>query len=328
MEVLLQDRDLEVNYKEIAQEIINCEIKGLKELSHSLDENFSQAIDIILECSGRVILSGMGKSGHIAKKIAATLASTGTTSYFVHPSEASHGDLGMITKNDVVILLSNSGETRELKDIIYYCQRFTIPIISMCRVENSSLAKNSNIALVLPGTKEAFPAVDAPTTSCIMMLAVGDAIAGILAKAKGFGGDDYKILHPGGKLGSSLLKVSDLMNVGDKLPMISCNQTIKDAIQIITEKKLGSCCVIDDFGKLIGIITDGDLRRNLGNELLSKNVKDVMTKNPIVIQGNQVAAKALAIMEEKSITAIYVVDEMKCPVGIIHIHDCLRAGVV
>jgi arabinose-5-phosphate isomerase len=317
----------QTQYTAIAKNVINYEIEGLTQLLNSLSSEFDQAIDLILNCTGRIILSGMGKSGHIAKKIAATFASTGTISYFVHPSEASHGDLGMITNNDVVILLSNSGETKELSDIIYYCKRFNISIISISRVASSSLAKNSDIALILPNTKEAFDAVDAPTTSCIMMLAVGDAMAGVLLNVKNFNGDDYKILHPGGKLGASLLKVKDLMHCNDQLPVVSGNTNMQEVINIINQKRLGSCCVINDMGQLIGVITDGDLRRNIENDIITKKATDIMNKTPTVIDEQQVAAKALRIMEEKSITAIYVIDNKHQPIGLIHIHDCLKAGV-
>lgn len=310
----------------IAKAVFETEIEGLKALEKWLDTKFSEAVEILHKTKGRVVLSGMGKSGHIARKIAATMASTGTPAMFVHPGEASHGDLGMITKDDAVILLSNSGETAELKDIISFCRRFNIPLIGMVRRETSVLVDASDVALILPAVPEAC-IVDAPTTSTTMMLALGDALAVALLQRRGFGKDDFKIFHPGGKLGAAFIKVKDLMHKGDTIPLIKSDVMMSDALIVMTKKSLGCVGIIDEKGDLLGIITDGDLRRHMSNDLISKKAGDIMTQNPTVIAPEDLATKALNVMESRSITNLFVLDEKK-PVGILHIHDMLRAGVI
>jgi arabinose-5-phosphate isomerase len=309
-----------------AKRVFETEIAGLKALEDWLDDKFVAAVDILHAAKGRVILSGMGKSGHIARKIAATMASTGTPAMFVHPAEASHGDLGMITPNDAVILLSNSGETAELKDIIYYCGRFKIPLIGMVRRSTSVLVSASNVALILPEVPEACT-VNAPTTSTTMMLALGDALAVALLERHGFSKDDFNVFHPGGKLGAAFIKVKDLMHSGDSLPLVKDDALMSDALLVMTKKSLGCVGVVNNSGDLLGIITDGDLRRHMSHDLISKNVKEIMTKNPLVTHEDDLAAKALNLMESKSITNLFVVVDGK-PKGVVHVHDILRAGVV
>jgi arabinose-5-phosphate isomerase len=269
----------------------------------------------------------MGKSGHIANKMAATFASTGTPSFFIHPGEASHGDLGMITKDDVVILLSNSGETKELKDIIYYCKRFEIPTIGIIRRAESELTKASTVALVLPAIPEA-NSVNAPTTSTTMMLALGDALAVSLIDAHGFNSEKFGVFHPGGKLGSNFLKVKELMRSGKDIPLVKESQKMPEILFEMTSKHLGCAGVIDSLGVLLGIITDGDLRRHISDNFLEQIATEVMTKNPVTTNPSTLAVEAIAIMNKKSITSLLVLDEQKKVVGILHLHDCLRSGVV
>lgn len=313
-------------YIQSAIATIKTEVEGLNSLLDFFDEKFIQAVDLILNCKGRVIISGMGKSGHIANKIAATFASTGTPSFFIHPGEASHGDLGMITQEDVVILLSNSGETKELRDIIYYCKRFEIPIIGFIRRAESELTKASTIALVLPSIPEANK-VNAPTTSTTMMLALGDALAVSLLEARGFNSEQFGTFHPGGKLGSNFLKVKDLMRIGSDVPYVYSDQKMSEVLVEMTSKHLGCTGVIDKNGILLGIITDGDLRRHLDQNFLNHSAEEIMTKNPITSNPLSLAAEAIAIMNKKSITSLFVLEGQKI-VGILHLHDCLRAGIV
>ena len=316
------------SYVESAVKTIETEILGLKSLLNFFDEKYIAAVELLLNCKGKVIVSGMGKSGHIASKIAATFASTGTPSFFIHPSEASHGDLGMITKDDVVVLLSNSGETKELKDIIYFCKRFEIPTIGIVRRAESELTKTSTVALVLPAIPEA-NLVNAPTTSTTMMLAIGDALAVSLIDAHGFGSEQFGTFHPGGKLGSNFLKVSDLMRKGSALPLVKENQKMSDVLLEITAKNLGCTGVLDNSEKLVGIITDGDLRRHLDENFLSHSAAKIMTKLPLTVSCNSLAVEAVAIMNKKKITSLFVTkDSAQDVVGIIHIHDCLLQGVV
>ena len=303
--------------------VLEQEIKGLQALVSSLDEHFAASVECIAGIKGRVIVSGMGKSGHVARKIAATMSSTGTPSHFVHPAEASHGDLGMITRDDAVLALSNSGETAELADLIAYCKRFSIPLIAMVRRKTSMLVDAADIAMVLPAIAEA-PPTDAPTTSTTMMMALGDALAIALVERRGFTRDDFSVFHPGGKLGKAFIRVSDLMHHESELPLVPTDMPMQQVLLVMTSKRFGCAGVVSD-GALAGIITDGDLRRNMEG-LLSKKAADVMTKNPLSIRPSALAAEALGVMNERSVTTLFVVDETK-PVGIIHIHDCLRAGV-
>lgn len=310
----------------VAAQVIEQEIAGLKTLQQVLDVSFARAVDLILSIEGRVILSGMGKSGHIARKIAATLASTGTPAFFVHPGEASHGDLGMITEKDAVILLSNSGETAELKDIIAYCKRFSIPLLALVRRSSSMLVQAADIAFVLPETPEASP-VSAPTTSTTMMLVWGDALAVALLEARGFGKDDFHVLHPGGKLGTWFLKVDNIMKKDGELPVVRSQETMANAMIIMTNKALGCAIVCADSGEVEGIITDGDLRRHMSDNLMAKRVAEVMTKDPLSIRPHMLVEEALAIMNKKQITNLIVKDDRGVLRGVVHIHDILRAGV-
>ena len=305
--------------------VLEQEIKGLKALVDAMDEHFVRAVDALGGIRGRVIVSGMGKSGHIARKIAATMASTGTPAHFVHPGEASHGDLGMITQDDAVLALSNSGETAELSDVITYCKRFSIPLIAMVRRQGSMLVEAADVALVLPEIPEASP-TGAPTTSTTMMLALGDAIAVALIERRGFTKEDFSRYHPGGKLGKRFIRAEDLMHGQEELPLVKQSDKMNDVLLTITAKKFGCAGVLDAKGDLIGIITDGDLRRHMQPDLLAQPAGEVMTKNPVTIRPSALAAEALAIMNERSITSIFVVEAGK-PKGILHIHDCLRAGV-
>lgn len=308
-----------------ATHVLQLEIEGIEALIKSLDQKFLAAVELIAKTKGRLIISGMGKSGHVARKIAATMASTGTPAFFVHPGEASHGDLGMITTKDAVMLLSNSGETSELMDIINYCKRYSIPMIGVARRQASLLAEVADIPLVLPEIPEA-STVAAPTTSTTMMMALGDAIAIALLEQKGFNREDFHVFHPGGKLGSQFLKVKDLMHKDDKLPLVSQELPMSEVLLEMTSKGFGSVAVVDLEQKLIGIITDGDLRRHMSTELVSQPASEVMTRNPITISSNALATEALHLMEERSITGLFILDNGKVE-GILHIHDLLRAGV-
>jgi len=304
---------------------IKTEIDGLNSLLTFFDENFIRAVDLILNCRGKVVVSGMGKSGHIGGKIAATFASTGTSAFFIHPGEASHGDLGMISPNDVVILLSNSGETKELRDIIYYCKRFEVPIIGIIRRRESELTKASTVPLVLPAIPEA-NGVNAPTTSTTMMLAIGDALAVSLIDARGFNSEQFGTFHPGGKLGSNFLKVQDLMRLHKDIPLVKKDKKMSEVLLEMTSKHLGCTGITNNSGKLLGIITDGDLRRHIDRDFLDHSAEEIMTKDPITTTPTTLAAEAIAIMNKKNITSLFVLDAEKI-VGILHLHDCLRAGI-
>ncbi|MBE6444791.1 MAG: KpsF/GutQ family sugar-phosphate isomerase [Alphaproteobacteria bacterium] len=312
-----------------AKRTINSEIEAIRAMENSLDKSLSDALDIMQKATGRVIVTGMGKSGHIGTKIAATLASTGTPSFFIHPAEASHGDLGMLTEDDVVLAISNGGESKELSDIIIYCKRYGIPLIAITKNPDSSLGRAGDILLKLPDYREACPLGMAPTTSTTATLMLGDVLAVCLMERKGFSKLDYKRRHPGGKLGAMLQKVSDLMHRGDEIPIVTENTFMQEAMLTMSSKMLGCVGVVDTFGKLIGIITDGDLRRAMSSDILAKKVTEVMTENPKTISPEVLAAEALNTMNNtgKGITQLFVLDEDQKPVGVIHIHDCLRAGV-
>jgi arabinose-5-phosphate isomerase len=309
-----------------ARNVIAREVEGLEAVSAALDEKFLALVDAIYSLKGRVIISGMGKSGHIGRKIAATLASTGTPAFFVHPSEASHGDLGMITADDLVWCLSNSGETNELRDVIAYAKRFSIPLVALVRRETSVLVDAANIAIVLPEVPEASP-IGAPTTSTTMMLAYGDALAMALLEKRGFTKEDFGVYHPGGKLGAQFTRVSDLMHRGEEVPLVAAGEKMPDVLITMTAKRFGCAAVTDAKNHLQGIITDGDLRRHMETQLMSKTAAEVMTKNPVTITPQMLASEALGIMNSKSITCLFVIEHNK-PVGILHIHDCLRAGIM
>lgn len=311
-----------------ARRVITLEIQALGALADSLDHSFEQAVSLLLETPGRVILSGIGKSGHIAHKMASTFASTGTPAFFVHPSEASHGDLGMLTPHDTLIMLSLSGETHELSDILHYTKRFDIPLIAMTRKRDSTLSKAARITLELPFFQEACPMGLAPTTSTTLMLALGDALAVTLLKRKGFSERDFKKLHPGGLLGRKLLHTVDLMRPYEELPLVGMGTPMSEALVTMTEKGFGCIGVLEGERKLVGIITDGDLRRHMSTSLLSQPVDAVMTASPKTILSSTFAAEALGFMNQNAITNVFVIDEF-CGdlVGLLRLHDCLKAGV-
>ena len=309
-----------------ARAVIAREIEGLEAVAAALDEKFEALVTAVAGLKGRIIISGMGKSGHIGKKIAATLASTGTPAYFVHPSEASHGDLGMITPDDLVLCLSNSGETHELRDIIAYTRRFAIPLVALVRRAESVLVEAADIAIVLPAVPEASP-IGAPTTSTTMMLAFGDALAVALMERKGFSKADFGVYHPGGKLGSQFIRVADLMHKADELPLVGDQAPMQQVLLTMTQKRFGCAGVVDASGVMLGIVTDGDLRRHMDPSLMAKTAQEVMTKNPVTITPATLAAEALGIMNSKSITCLFALEDGR-PVGILHIHDCLRAGIM
>ena len=311
-----------------AKRTIDREVDTLRIMENELDVSLSKALDLMQNAQGRVLVTGMGKSGHIGRKIAATLASTGTPSFFVHPAEASHGDLGMFTEKDVVLAISNGGESRELSDILVYCKRYGIPLIAMTKNPDSSLGKAGDILLRLPDNGEACPLGLAPTSSTTATLVLGDVLAVCLMERKGFSQIDYKKRHPGGKLGAILQKVSDLMHTGDEIPLIGEDASMQEAMLTMSSKMLGCVGIVNNDGDLIGIITDGDLRRCMSSDILSRKAADVMTRNPKVIAPDVLAAEALKTMNNtgKGITQLFVTQDNK-PIGIIHIHDCLRVGV-
>jgi arabinose-5-phosphate isomerase len=309
-----------------ARRVLQLEIEGLQALSDSLDQSFMETLDLLSAMKGRAVVTGMGKSGHVARKIAATMASTGTPAFFVHPGEASHGDLGMITEQDVVIALSNSGETSELADLVAYTKRFEIPLVGITGKSPSALAQASTVALVLPAIDEACPMGLAPTTSTTAMLALGDAIAVAMLERKGFSPDDFHVLHPGGKLGNQLLKVSDIMHSGGAVPLAGDDMAMSEAILVMTAKSFGCLGIVDGDGRLMGIVTDGDLRRHMNPQLMGRLTGEVMTQGGSSIRPDALASEALRVMNTKAITTLFVVED-DCPIGIVHIHDCLRAGV-
>lgn len=318
-----------------ARRVLQIEAKAISDLAAKLDGAFSQIIDLIMGVKGRVIVSGMGKSGHVARKIAATLASTGTPAQFVHPAEASHGDLGMIASGDVVLLLSNSGETRELADLIEHTRRYQIPMVGIAGRAESTLLKRADIAVALPDAPEACPMGLAPTTSTTMMMALGDALAVALMERRGFSADDYRVLHPGGSLGKQLLRVGDRMHTGDELPVVKEATPMSEVLVVMTAKRFGCAGVLDAQGRLIGIVTDGDLRRHMRDGLLSQQASAVMTKSPRTIRASALVGEALYQMTERKphVTCLFVIDDADAgkepakPIGIIHVHDCLQAGV-
>jgi arabinose-5-phosphate isomerase len=309
---------------------LDLECEGLQALRRSLDDGlqapFHAAVAALAAAKGRVIVTGIGKSGHVAQKIAATFASTGTPAFFVHPSEASHGDLGMITRDDVIVALSWSGESVELGNILTYSRRFKVPLIAITSRADSALAKQSDVVLELPRAKEACPHGLAPTTSTTMQLAIGDCLAIALLEAKGFTAHDFKVFHPGGSLGASLKFVADVMHTGERLPLASEDTPMSAALVTMTQKSFGCLGITDAKGRLAGVITDGDLRRHMGENLLSRRTSDIMTRKPKAVPPGMLASAALELLNASRITALFVVDKGK-PVGIVHVHDLLRAGV-
>lgn len=310
-----------------AVKTIDIEIEALNELKNLLNDDLTKALDILQETKGRVILTGMGKSGHIAKKIAASLASTGTPSFFIHPAEASHGDLGMVTNDDVIIAISNSGESKELLDILNYSKRFGIKLISITKNPDSSLGRAGNIVLKLPNSIEACPLGLAPTSSTTATLVLGDILTVGLIERKNFSATQFNQRHPGGKLGSILQKVKDIMHKGDEMPLLNDNANINEIILEMTSKRLGCVGFIDENGTLVGMFTDGDLRRCINSDLKKVTAKDIMTKNPITVGEELFLTEAIKIMNEKKITNIFVIDNSHKPIGTIHIHDLLTKGV-
>lgn len=314
---------------ETARRVILIEAQGLAALADTLGPSFAEAVELILKAKGRVIVSGMGKSGHVGRKIAATLASTGTPAQFVHPAEASHGDLGMVTEADVALVLSNSGETPELSDIVAHTRRFAIPLIGVASRSDSTLLRQADVAIVLPRAEEACGTGIVPTTSTTMTLALGDALAVALMEHRHFTPDHFRTFHPGGKLGAKLLKVADLMHGGEALPLVAETTPMGEALVEMSRKGFGVVGVTDAAGRLIGIVTDGDLRRHMAG-LLDRTAGEVMTRGPRTIAPDQVAESAVATMRDRKITCLFVVDPEGNghAAGILNIHDCLRAGVV
>ncbi len=320
-----------------ARRTLELEIDGLKQMAASLDGPFSDAVELLAAVrgedgdgqrrAGRVVVTGMGKSGHVGRKIAATLASTGTPAQFVHPGEASHGDLGMITPDDAILALSWSGESAELTSIITFAKRFSIPLIGITSVDTSALGQAATVPLVLPRAEEACPNGLAPTTSTTMQLALGDALAIALLERQGFTASDFRVFHPGGKLGAMLRHVREIMHAGASLPLADQSMPMSQALIIMSEKSFGCIGITDEKGALAGIITDGDLRRHMGENLLTKTAGEVMTPGPKSIPPSMLASEALNILNDKKITSLFVVDADK-PVGLVHIHDFLRAGVM
>jgi len=318
-------------YLEKARELFSIEVEAIQKIADKLNQDFTQAVDTILDCQGRVVVTGMGKSGLIGRKISATLASTGTPSFFLHPAEGIHGDLGMVTGEDVVIAISNSGETDEIINILPTLKRLGAVIISLTGKKNSTLAKNSEVVLDIGVEREACPLGLAPTASTTATLAMGDALAIVLLEARHFQPEDFALFHPGGSLGRRLLlTVADLMHKEQENPLIAAGKSVKEALFVITDKKLGAVNVIDQEYRLVGILTDGDLRRHLEKDekLLGKKVEEVMTAHPKTILQTRLAAQALKLMQDKSITVLPVLDEKDKLVGTIHLHDLLKAGIV
>jgi arabinose-5-phosphate isomerase len=321
--------------KEQAKRVLTIEAEAVAALVNRIDEQFEKAVEMLLTCKGRVVVTGMGKSGLIGKKIAATLASTGTPALFIHPAESIHGDLGMVTRGDTVIALSNSGETEELALMLPSLKRLGIKIIALTGNIESTLAKNSDVVIDIGVKEEACPLGLAPTASTTATLAMGDALAVVLLDQRGFKQEDFACFHPGGTLGKKLLlRVRDLMHAGDAVPVVSEETLIKDAIYEISSKKMGITAVLNTAGKLVGVISDGDLRRWMekteksGENLLAKKAKDIMTRKPKVANKDALAAEAVALMEKNSITCLIVSDSSARPEGVIHLHDLLKAGVV
>jgi arabinose-5-phosphate isomerase len=316
-----------------AQRTLSAEIEGLKALSAALAGNlrapFAAAVDTIAAATGRVAVTGMGKSGHVARKIAATLASTGAPAFFLHPAEASHGDLGMVAKGDVVLALSWSGETPELRDVIHYCKRFGVPLIGVASETGSALGAAADVALILPRAPEACTNTNAPTTSTTMQMALGDALAVALLEARGFSATDFKTFHPGGKLGAQLITVGELMGRGDAAPSVREDATIAQAIAEMSAKSwYGGTAVVDASGRLIGAFTDGDLRRSVGRADPSSNVRDYMAVSPMSVGPEVVASEAMRIMNERErpIMLMFVCEDGRL-IGAVHMHDFLRAGI-
>ncbi|MFY9590065.1 KpsF/GutQ family sugar-phosphate isomerase [Rickettsia endosymbiont of Halotydeus destructor] len=318
-------KNINNSYSAIAKRVISAEASALQKLSDNIPDDFDKIIDYLLHFKGRIILTGIGKSGYIARKIAASFSSTGMPAFYLHPAEASHGDLGMITTDDLVIMLSNSGETKELDDIIAYCQNFSVKIAAMTMNINSNLAQKSDFLLIVPKYAEA-SLIDAPTISSLIMLSLGDALITAVHEERGFTQDDFRVYHPGGKIGANLTQIADLMRVNEQIPLVYEDTPFTDAIIIMNEKCLGCALVVDKDLHLIGMITDGDLRRHINDSVKAKFAADIMTKHPTYVSPLIFAKEALNLMKEQKITNMSVVFNNKVK-GIIHIHDLLRNGV-
>lgn len=313
------------SFVQAAKKVLQTEADALETLKNDLPNDFSDLVKLILNLNGRVIVSGVGKSGHIGNKIAATLASTGTPAYFVHATEASHGDLGMITEKDLCLLISNSGETSEIFDIVAHARRFSIPIATISSNIESTLVKAANFKLCLPVVEEACPIGMAPTTSTTMMLALGDALAVALMEAKNFNTENFKVLHPGGKLGSKMMIVSQVMHKSDALPIVETKTSMKETLLTMSSKGFGIAAVVNENDFLVGVITDGDLRRHI-NDLMSKTAGDIASLSPITVVGETFVVDALKLMQENKITVLIVTSAENKPVGILHIQDLLKVG--
>ena len=316
-----------------ARRVLFNEEMALKALGQSLNDEFVKAIHLIEAAEGRIIVTGMGKSGHVGRKIAATMASTGTPAFFVHPGEASHGDLGMIVRGDVVIALSNSGEAKELNDLIAYTRRFAIPLIGVTSKAQSTLGTRSDVTLLLPPCPEACPNGLAPTTSTTMTLALGDALAVVLLERKGFSEKDFRVFHPGGKLGQQLMAVKDIMHVGERLPLAPKDLTMKEILPIMTAKGFGMIGLIDEAGSLAGVITDGDIRRHISADFLTQKAATLMNAKPVTVDDQALVGEVVGVMNDvqgrgRKITCLFVLDAAQKPIGIVHMHDCLKAGFI
>jgi arabinose-5-phosphate isomerase len=309
----------------VGRRVLTIEADALRQTAEGLGEAFVQAVETLFAAKGRIVCTGMGKSGHVARKIAATLASTGAPAMFVHPAEASHGDLGMIGPDDVVLGLSKSGEVRELADVLGYTQRFSIPLIAITANPQSALGRAADVVLKLVDAPEATAAVGAPTTSTTLQIALGDALAVALLERRGFTASDFKVFHPGGKLGAQLMSVANLMHTGAELPLVPPTASMPEALLVMTEKRFG-CVGVVEGDRLVGVITDGDLRRHMDG-LMGHAAGEVMTANPLTVAPDALAAEALNLMEERRITVLFAVQDGQ-PKGILHIHDILRAGVI
>lgn len=308
-----------------AGQVLRCEAEGLMALARGLDDAFETAVGIFRHIAGRVAVTGMGKSGHVARKVAATLASTGTPAYFIHPAEASHGDLGMMTRKDALLAFSNSGETGELSDVLLFASRQGVPVVGVTRRPQSFLSRHAACVLLLPDVPEADPTGCAPTTSTTLQMALGDALALTLMKERGGTAEDFHRFHPGGHLGRKLMQVREIMHTGDALPLVAPDTPMSDVLCVMTGKGFGTAGVAEG-GRLAGIITDGDLRRHMGPSLMDKTAQQVMHPDPVVVDEDMLAAAALQLMQKNKITSLFVISGGK-PVGILNVHDCLRAGV-
>ena len=319
---------LEFDAVSVGRRVLAIEAEALDRLAESLGHTFSQAVEVLYKANGRVVCMGVGKSGHVARKISSTLSSTGTKSMFVHLSEASHGDLGMIDEGDVMLVLSKSGEVRELADTLAYAKRFAIPLVAITSSARSTLGKAADVLMLLPNAPEATAEVSAPTTSTTLQIALGDALAVALLERKGFTAQAFRVLHPGGRIGAMLVTVSDLMHGENELPMVSPQTPMQETLFVMTEKRFGCVAVCDEHRRLEGVITDGDLRRH-ADGLLTHTAGEVMTRNPKTVPPALLAAEALKRMNEAQppVTVLFVVDEDR-PIGILHVHDLLRAGVM